>query len=421
MTFLKNNPQLIYSQSPNNYATKQKPNYNNKNRLNVRNMRPGFKSTKVWRKKRLVSKCMNRIFLVRTINRARQLYQQEVRENTYLSYPSATSSFWLQYATFMTTFKDFHKYYYFRNLSIYQLELKANQKFGLYKKGLGLTKYFNRRFFQYRYHIDNKIKDVIIKGQKTVAKRNFFWIRNKIKQNLVEKIWKTYRFMRSWRPYTYIQKKYKLYFNWGDLVIFKRYPLYRRKYKTLFYYPRFQDYRRLFKSQLQKQHLFRWLFRLKYKQLVKKFKKSALKSKRVFELVFLNFFEMRMDVIIYRLNFAFSIKQARQWVNRSFFQVNSKHINWYSFHLSIGDIILPIKNLRLSHRQSKQWVFDKGYSFLNDRLFYRQIQADQYPSHLLLNERLPAAMVCHLPNPHQVRYHRPFSIQFLTLSLNKYS
>jgi ribosomal protein S4 len=380
------------------------------------NYRSSFKVLKVWRKKRLVSKRINSLFLKKFLQAARQEHQYYAER--YLATPS---EFWMGYAHFIQSYKYFYKYFYFNNISIYKLTVKANQKFGLYKKGLGLTKYFNRRFFNYRYQIDNKIKDVIIKGHKTVAQRNLFWIRNKTQQKRLEQIWKTYRFMLSWRPYTYIRKKYKLYFNWGDLVIFKRYPLYRRKYKTLFYYPRFQDYRRLFKNQLYKQHLFRWLFRLKYKQLVKKFKKSALKSKRVFELVFLNFFEMRMDVIIYRLNFAFSIKQARQWVNRSFFQVNNKTINWYSFHLSIGDILTPSKNLRLGHRQSKQWVLDKGYHFFNDRLFYRQIQADQYPSHLLLNERIPAGMVCHLPNPHQVRYHRPFSVQFLTLSLNKYS
>ena len=62
-----------------------------------------------------------------------------------------------------------------------------------------------------------------------------------------------------------------------------------------------------------------------------------------------------------------------------------------------------------------------GLSFMQMRLFYRHIQSDQYPIHLMLNERVPAALVISLPNPQQIRHHRPFSIQFLTLSLNRYS
>jgi len=52
---------------------------------------------------------------------------------------------------------------------------------------------------------------------------------------------------------------------------------------------------------------------------------------------------------------------------------------------------------------------------------YRQIQADQYPDHFMINERIPAALVIAFPNPHTVRYQRLFSIQFITLSLNRYS
>jgi len=46
--------------------------------------------------------------------------------------------------------------------------------------------------------------------------------------------------------------------------------------------------------------------------LVKKFKKSVKNTKRTFELAFLNFLDMKIDTVIYRLNFAFSIKQAKQ-------------------------------------------------------------------------------------------------------------
>ena len=64
-------------------------------------------------------------------------------------------------------------------------------------------------------------------------------------------------------------------------------------------------------------------------------------------------------------------------------------------------------------------IFDMGLSFMQMRLFYRYIQSDQYLTHLMLNERVPAALVIALPNPQQIRHHSLFSIQFLTLSLSR--
>jgi len=212
-----------------------------------------------------------------------------------------------------------------------------------------------------------------------------------------------------------------MYFNCGDYHLFSRFPIYRHKYNIFYNYPLFANYLFLHKNQIKEQHLFRWLFRLKYKQLVRKFKKSVAGTKRAFEMMFLNFFEMRMDVLIYRLNFAFSIKQAKQWVNRSFFKVNSKTINWYSYHVGFGDIIMPITYLRLHTLFKKKWYFCLGDTYFNLRLFYRSVQSDQYPSNVMFNDRVPAAFIFNLPDPYKVRHNKSFSIQFLTLSLNKYS
>jgi hypothetical protein len=134
---------------------------------------------------------------------------------------------------------------------------------------------------------------------------------------------------------------------------------------------------------------------------------------------------MRMDTVIYRLNFAFSLKQAKQWVNNSFFMVNRKSIAWHSYHVQVGDIVMPILEMRLLGLQGKRLdgknLARFGQAYMNLRLFYRQIQLDQYPLHFMLNERVPAGLVIKLPNPFLVRYNKSFSIQFLTLSLNKYS
>lgn len=332
----------------------------------------------------------------------------------------------------------------------YNALLKIRRGF-LFFKGRTLK----RTIFKYlRFHLDNKIKDVIMQGHVNVEGRiNNFWIKDKQKIKSISSFFKHFKFYKSWRPFSYLYKKYKIYFNWGDREIFHRYPIYRRKYTISFYYPRFQDYRHLFKNQIKHQHLFRWLFKLKYKQLVQQFKKAALKTKRVFELIYLNFYEMRIDVLIYRLNFAWSIKQAGQWVNRSFFKVNWKIINWRNYHVIIGDIIYPIDNLRFSKLYKQSWIKKKlkiisSYSsvnnktkdnkfkhlkkshniikivqdhYLNLRLFYRYIQGDQYPSYLIFQERIPAGLIWTMPDPTKVRHHSYFSIQYITLSLNMYS
>ena len=380
------------------------------------------------------------LFVKQTVYTLKQIYQQQLDsfvtkeeskknlpltklvEENYVSYYNRQK--W--YQLFLIYNQFFYKYHNFNvfsifNFSILDLALKVNAKVGLFKTGHGAFKFYQHRFKPCRYQYDNLITDIVRKGFYNPEYKNNFWLRDPDHRKNLTLIWKRYRYMRNWRPYTYLLKKYKIFFNWADRFLFKRYPLYRRKYSVLFNFPQYSDYRRLFKNQLKEQHLFRWIYRLKYKQLVKKFKKSVKGTKRVFELMFLNFFEMRMDTIVYRCNFAFSIKQGKQWTNRGFFQVNSKNIAWYSYHVNIGDIIFPRLNLRLHFLQKKNWFFDMGLSFMQMRLFYRHIQSDQYPNHLMLNERVPAALVIGLPNPHQIRHHRPFSIQFLTLSLNRYS
>ena len=328
---------------------------------------------------------------------------------------------------FSLVFTNFIKYSRYRRY----LGFQYNEKFGLFTKERTLKyRYYRKCYYRYAlldrfFHKKNKKAYKLAKKTSVNLVKNNYWLRNKKRALVLKLYWRKYRFMRSYRPYSYLDKKYKLFFNWADKAKFKRYPVLRRKYTISYLCPRYIDYRRLFKNQIREQHLFRWLFRLKYSQLVDKFKKSVSKTKRTFEYSFLNFFEMRMDTVVYRLNFAFTLKQAKQWVNRSFFMVNSKNIAWHSYHVQVGDIVMPILEMRLLALQGKRLdgkiLARFGQAYMNLRLFYRQIQLDQYPSHFMLNERVPAGLAINLPNPFLVRYNKSFSAQFLTLSLNKYS
>jgi len=244
------------------------------------------------------------------------------------SFDTTTPYYRIQLMNLYSIFKKLFKIYasailrFFTNQNRIFILHQANQRFGLHNIGraMALPGYVFRKRLPQRHKIDNLFKDIVNRNMRRKHEseldyfhyKNNFWVRDPQRRQLLNLMWKKYRYFRGWRPYSYINKKYKMYFNWGDYHLFSRFPIYRRKYNIFYNYPLFANYLFLHKNQIKEQHLFRWLFRLKYKQLVRKFKKSVAGTKRAFEMMFLNFFEMRMDVLIYRLNFAFSIKQAKQ-------------------------------------------------------------------------------------------------------------
>jgi hypothetical protein len=341
------------------------------------------------------------------------------------------------YKTYFTKYlRYFYKFSAFKkkdNLSFYRrgfkarvsLIYKANGLVGCRPYGRGLKNFYRLRFLESRFRSDGKkhYAKLLYDMSKFEKYKNLFFFRKaKDEDDKLSIIWKQYRYLRQWRPYSFVQKRHKLFFNLGDCHVVKRFPIYRYKFPLLYFFPRYANYRRLYKNQLREQHLFRWLYRLKLSQLISYFRKSTNNKKYSFELMFLKHFEWRLDAIVYRLNFAFSLKHARQLVNRGFFTVNNKIINHYTFHVGVGDLIMPIKRLRIM-KHGKRYLHkkDRGLTFMNLRLFYRPIQMDQYPDFFLINERIPAALIIKNLNPLQLRYTRPFSIQYLTLSLLKYT
>lgn len=308
------------------------------------------------------------------------------------------------------------------------LVYRLNGLVGCRPFGRGLKNFYRLRALESRFRSDNNRKHEktlyhMTKKSKDAKYKNFFFFKKaKDEEDKLPIIWKQYHYLRQWRPYSHVRKTPKLFFNVGDHHITGRFPIYRYKFPLLYHFPRYANYRRLYKNQLREQHLFRWLYRLKLSQLINYFRKSTNNKKYSFELMFLKHFEWRLDTIVHRLNFAFSLKHARQLVNRGFFTVNNKIINHYTFHVSVGDLIMPIKRLRIM-KHGKRYLHkkDRGLTFMNLRLFYRPIQMDQYPEHFLINERIPAALIIKNLNPLQLRYTRPFSIQYLTLSLLKYT
>jgi len=308
--------------------------------------------------------------------------------------------------------------------------LNTARGFLLYKSNKLYGKYKQFNLFSYDKFVllaDRNDEDVVLKNElrkKAYLYKNFYWryYKSALERRKFNVLNYEYSFDWGLRPYIFVNKKHKVFYNWGDRHIYRRYPLYRYKYTLFFKFPRFADYRRLFKNQLREQHVFRYLYRLKLIQLVKYFRKATYKTKRIFELMFLKYFELRLDTVVYRLNFAWSLKHARQLVSRGLFVVNNKIVDSHKYHVGLGDIIMPIKRLRMQPLGKKYLNYvDYGMHLTWTRLFYRPIQSDQYPSHFLFNERIPAAMIITNINPDKVRYTKPFSLQFLTLSLLKYN
>ena len=329
-------------------------------------------------------------------------------------------------------FKLFIKYiitpgFFNYNMNFYSsprhLAYKVNYLIGHFGIGPGLGKYYLLKYRPYligRHIIDHKLKKRLYKDRNKKKYKNFFFIK-KFNLKRLRTIWVDYKYLRQWRPYSLVRKKHKIFFNLGDRHYFKRLPIYRYKFPLLYSFPRFSHYKKLYKTQLREQHIFRWLYRLRFSQLLNYFRKSTSNTKYGFNLIFLKYFEWRLDTIIYRLNFAFSIKHARQLINRGFFTVNNKIINHYTHPVKLGDVIMPITRLRtIKHGKRFSKIKDRGLIFMNLRLFYRPIQMDQYPDYLLINERIPAGLIIKNINPLELRYIRPFSLQYLTYSFLKY-
>jgi len=409
-----------------------------------------FKKKIKWAaKKRLKLSLKRKVFIKsRTYNYMKKRYPYRIRKMVRAYTYKRFSYYWLRYffkcfsTMYINQSNNLHDYnvikHYlsiwlykvrqFNFLSLYSLN-KA-RGFLLHKTNHLFSKYKKYRLFNYprltytadRNDLDDMLRRMVKK--KRFMYKNFYWryYKSALERRKLNVLRKDYRFTWNFYPYIFIRKKYKMFYNWADRHVYKRYPLYRYKYTLTYKFPRFADYRRLFKNQLREQHVFRYLYRLKLGQLIKAFRKSTANTKRSFELMFLKHFELRLDTVIYRLNFAYSLKHARQLVLRGLFVVNNKVIDNPKYHVTLGDVIMPIKRLRMQPLSKKYLNYvDYGLTLTWNRLFYRPIQSDQYPSHFLLNERIPAGMIMTNVNPYKLRYTKPFSLQFLTLSLLKYN
>ncbi|MBI4714082.1 30S ribosomal protein S4 [Candidatus Uhrbacteria bacterium] len=96
-------------------------------------------------------------------------------------------------------------------------------------------------------------------------------------------------------------------------------------------------------EQLQEKQKAKALYGILERQLRKTFKKANRKKGNTAE-TFVQFLELRLDNVVYRLGFAKTRRQARQIVNHGFITVNGKRVDIPSFSVSVGDEIAIKEN-----------------------------------------------------------------------------
>lgn len=284
-----------------------------------------------------------------------------------------------------------------------------------FKRPMGKNLYHWRRSpASYR----RRIKKLYLKLGKHRKLRHYY---RKYKRTSLLRVKRYYRFVRTKKTlFSADRKMMSVHLHFQEKYNNLRMPLHK-KFRLNYYFPKFANFKFLFKNQIRDQHTVRWLYKITFKQLVKMFKKVMHFTKNKFEYAFFKYLEFRLDMCLYRLNMVFSTKQARQWIKRQLFLVNNKQINWPKYQVNIGDILIPVPYLRLQFTHNNLTYNDGGYLYNSLRLYWRPLQKDQYSNYMLINERIPAGLIFLNPQVNNVYTIKPWNIQFLTLSLLKYS
>jgi ribosomal protein S4 len=235
--------------------------------------------------------------------------------------------------------------------------------------------------------------------------QNYYW-KNRKGRKLFNIFWRAYRYKVHLKPFTAQKRRLTLYRTYTQR--WNRYPYKYRTLTSVSGMPKYINYKQLFYNQMLEKQTFRKFFRLRHYQLVNHFRKAIKSSKRMFDTCFLKHFEFRLDIIAYRANFTYTFLQARREVKKGFFMVNGQVITKFSKHVTIGDVVTP------------HLFFVNSLSYMLIRSFLHPLQTDQYPHYMIINERVPAALIFDNPNADRLKYSIPISWQFIIFSMLKY-
>jgi len=95
---------------------------------------------------------------------------------------------------------------------------------------------------------------------------------------------------------------------------------------------------------------------------MRKYAKDAMKDSETTGDSLIKKLECRLDNLVYRLNFASSIRQARQMVVHGHILVNGKKVNIPSYKVSVGDIISLREKSRKNEMFKNNFLDNEGNS-----------------------------------------------------------
>lgn len=118
-----------------------------------------------------------------------------------------------------------------------------------------------------------------------------------------------------------------------------------------------------------------------YEVMEKQFRRYVQRAKKSTELTgekLIQDLECRLDNLVYRMNFASSIRQARQMVVHGHITVNGRKIDIPSYGVSPGDVISLIEKSRSNPHFSKSFLESQGF-----HLPYIEVSEDDFTGKLL--------------------------------------
>jgi small subunit ribosomal protein S4 len=135
-----------------------------------------------------------------------------------------------------------------------------------------------------------------------------------------------------------------------------------------------------YKNQLREKQKVKRFYGVGEKQFRNVFADSAQKKGITGENL-LRSLEMRLDNVVYRLNFAYSRNHARQMIRHGFFAVNGKKVNIPSYTVALNDVVtfrekkLAAENVKAMLEDVKGLVEVPGWILLDGANFSGKINA----------------------------------------------
>jgi ribosomal protein S4 len=139
-------------------------------------------------------------------------------------------------------------------------------------------------------------------------------------------------------------------------------------YSVSEYSNRHTSYQKRFKNTHQAYKNFNFFYGIIKKNTIKKLITQTKKTKNI-NTEFLEFFEKRLDVVLYRAKFCHSIKSARQLIKHKKIFVNGKIVTSKTYALKTGDLVgvdLKYNELIQSNRRlSNFWPIPPKHLIIN--------------------------------------------------------